>query len=115
MGKKKKKRIDTDGLIYSTDPDFDFDDEDTEQASLEPSEQYLVVRRDKKQRKGKVVTLIEGFEGPEDDLKSLAKELKNFCGSGGSAKNGEILIQGDFTDKIHNKLSNSGYNVKKIG
>jgi translation initiation factor 1 len=115
MGKKNKKRVSTDGFIYSTDPDFEFDDESETEEIVNPEDQFLVIRKDKKQRKGKVVTLIEGFEGPEDELKTLAKELKSFCGSGGSAKNREILIQGDFLDKIYQKLANSGYNVKKIG
>jgi translation initiation factor 1 len=118
MGKKKKKRIQTDGIMFSTDPDFDFDsvngDED-EFESLKPSDQHLVIRKDKKHRKGKLVILIEGFEGSEIEMKLLAKELKGHCGTGGSAKDGEILIQGDFLQKINDYLIRSGYNVKKIG
>lgn len=115
MGKKKKKRISTDGFIYSTDPDFEFESEEEEAELLDPEDQYLEVRRDRKQRKGKVVTLVEGFEGPEDAIKALAKELKSHCGTGGSAKDGEIIVQGDFVDKVAQKLQSSGYNVKKIG
>jgi translation initiation factor 1 len=115
MGKKKKKRIATDGMVYSTDPEFAFETEGENEEKIDIDSQLLTLRRDRKQRKGKVVTLIEGFVGPEDDLKDLAKELKTHCGSGGSAKHGEILIQGDFLDKISEKLKNSGYKVKKIG
>lgn len=115
MGKKKKKRISTDGMVYSTDPDFDFEEEEEFEEDLDPNEQHLVVRRDKKQRKGKVVTLVQGFEGSSDSLKQLAQSLKTHCGTGGSAKDGEIIIQGNLVDKVYSYLLLSGYNVKKIG
>lgn len=115
MGKKKKKKIATNGMVYSTDPDFDYDNDEDSQESLAAEDQYLVVKKDKKQRRGKIVTLVLDYEGPEDDLKNLAKELKSLCGTGGSAKDGEIIIQGDFLEKIYQHLTRSGYNVKKIG
>jgi translation initiation factor 1 len=115
MSKKKKKRISTDGMVYSTDPDFEFENNVVNVEDVAPENQRLTLRKDKKQRKGKVVTLIEGFEGSETELKALAKDLKTYCGSGGSAKYGEILIQGDFLDKINKQLLELGYNVKKLG
>ena len=88
-----KKRL---GMVYSTNPDFDFNTgEEEEMETLEPGQQKLYVSLDKKNRKGKKVTLIEGFQGSAADLKSLAKELKSSCGVGGSAGEFGILIQGD--------------------
>ena len=108
-----KKRL---GVVYSTSDDFDYEkEEEAQQETLPNEEQKLKVMLDKKQRKGKKVSLIAGFQGTEDDLKELAKWLKTKLGVGGSAKNGEILIQGDFRDKIVELLSNEGYNVKKAG
>ena len=114
MGQKNKK--DRLGVVYSTNDDFSFDfDGDETQDTLPPSEQRLKVQLDKKARAGKKVTLISDFVGTDDDLKDLAKELKNKCGVGGSSKSGEILIQGDFRDKILDVLKAKGYNAKKIG
>ena len=108
-----KKRL---GLVYSTNPDFKFNTgNEEEQETLNPDQQKLYVSLDRKNRKGKSVTLISGFTGPEEDLKSLAKELKSKCGVGGSAKNGEILIQGDFRDRIMTLLKEKGFNVKRSG
>ena len=114
MGQKNKK--DRLGVVYSTNDDFSFDfDGDETQETLSPGEQRLKVQLDKKARAGKKVTLISEFVGSDDDLKDLAKELKSKCGVGGSSKNGEILIQGDFRDKILDVLQSKGYKAKKIG
>ena len=114
MGKNKKNN--RSGIVYSTDDQFDYDyDEQEEEATLPPSQQHLKIMLDRKQRKGKEVTLITGFTGAEEDLKALGKQLKSKCGVGGSVKNGEILLQGDFRDKAMQLLINEGYNVKKAG
>lgn len=106
----KKNRI---NVVYSTNPDFSYQyDDEPEQETLEPAKQQLKVTLDAKQRKGKVVTLIEGFIGNEEHLKELGKLLKNKCGVGGSAKDGEILIQGDLREKIKTILKELGYRVK---
>ena len=114
MSKDWKDRL---GTVYSTNPDYNYNynKNDDEQETLEPSKQNLKVLRDKKQRRGKIVTLITGFIGKEEDLKELGKDLKSKCGVGGSVKDGEILIQGDFIDKIIELLVNKGYKVKKAG
>ncbi len=110
MSKKKKF------IVYSTNPDFQFNsDEDEATETLSPSEQLLYVSIDRKQRGGKEVTLVEGFVGSDDDLKDLAKLLKSKCGVGGSAKDGEIIVQGNFKDKVHDLLVAEGYKVKKKG
>ncbi|MBL57595.1 MAG: translation initiation factor [Flavobacteriales bacterium] len=104
------------GMVYSTNPDFDYDHGNREdEETLPPHEQQLYVSLDKKNRKGKAVSLVEGFVGSEEDLKDLGKLLKSKCGVGGSAKNGEILIQGDFRDKIVSLLQLEGYQVKRKG
>ncbi len=113
MSKNKKIPL---GVVYSTNPDFDFSFEDNGQVeTLAPAKQNLKVQLDKKARAGKQVTLISGFVGTNDDLEALSKKLKNLCGCGGSAKDGEILIQGDFRDKILTFLTTSGYKAKKVG
>ena len=111
--KSKKNRID---VVYSTNPNFSYDEEtEGSEETLRPSEQLLFVSIDRKQRNGKEVTLVEGFIGSEDDLKEVAKLLKNKCGVGGSAKDGEIIIQGKFKDKVAGLLTESGYKVKMKG
>lgn len=100
------------GLVFSTDPNL-IPEQDELEESLLPEDQRLRVYLDKKYRKGKVVTIVEGFEGTEDDLKSLAKELKSHCGAGGSSKDGLIIVQGSFVDKISNRLRSDGYHVGK--
>ncbi|HLT06189.1 MAG TPA: translation initiation factor [Cyclobacteriaceae bacterium] len=116
MAKKKnndwKKR---DGIVYSTSADFDYHNSEEEQLTLPPQQQHLRVQLDKKSRGGKQVTLVTGFVGSEDDLKELGKLVKNKCGVGGSAKDGEILIQGDLRDKVLDILQQQGYKAKKSG
>ncbi|HDR68298.1 MAG TPA: translation initiation factor [Bacteroidaceae bacterium] len=108
-----KKRL---GIIYSTNPDFVYRMEDNEiKETPEPSQQKLYVSLEKKNRKGKTVTLISGFTGNEEDLRSLGKLLKSKCGVGGTVKNGQILIQGDFREKISDLLLNNGYQIKRSG
>jgi translation initiation factor 1 len=114
MGKKNKNS--RSGIVYSTNPDFNYsDDRPDSQETLPPSRQELRVWLDRKQRKGKVVTLVTGFQGSDADLADLGKLLKNRLGTGGSAKEGEILIQGDFRDKVIPILTEMGYKVKKAG
>ena len=104
------------GVVYSTDPDFHYEyDVEKEPETLAPGKQDLRVMLDSRNRKGKKVTLITGFSGKEDDLQKLGRDLKTICGSGGTAKEGEILIQGDFRDKVIAYLSVKGYKVKKSG
>lgn len=113
MGKNKKERLD---IVYSTNPDFDYNYKEEEVIeTLPPNQQDLRVMLDKKQRKGKAVTLITGFIGSEEDLKDLGKVLKTKCGTGGSVKDGEIIIQGDFRVKILEILKNEGYKAKQAG
>lgn len=99
-------------IIYSTNPDFEFENEEEEVPVVAPEKQMLHISLDKKQRKGKKVTLISDFQGPEDALKELAKTLKTQCGVGGSAKDGEIIIQGDFRTKVRDVLEKKGYKTK---
>ncbi len=111
MAKKKKKYV-----VYSTNPDFDYDyNEEEAQETLLASEQRLYVSLDRKRRGGKEVTLVEGFIGSNEDLKELGKYLKSKCGVGGTAKDGEIIVQGNFKDKVFDLLIDEGYSVKKKG
>ncbi len=106
-----KKRL---GVVYSTNPDFKYQTEETqEETTLPPSRQRLIVRIDRRGRAGKQVTLIEGFKGSSDDLAALAKTLKVKCGVGGTAKDGEITIQGDLRDKVTALLTSMGYGAKR--
>lgn len=101
-------------VVYSTNPDFNYEmDDEEEQATLQPSQQRLRVQLDRKNRGGKVVTLITGFVGTEDDLKELGKFLKSKCGVGGSAKDGEVIVQGDFKQKVLELLKKERYTQTK--
>lgn len=100
--------------VYSTNPDFSIQpDEEPTAEVLPPAKQNLIVRIEKKNRGGKVATLVQGFVGSDDDLKDLAKALKTKCGVGGSSKDGEVIIQGNLKDKVHDILKEMGYRVKK--
>jgi translation initiation factor 1 len=113
MANDWKERL---GTVYSTNPNFQYEtDADGDTETLPPGKQDLRVQLDKKQRNGKKATLITGFVGKDDDLKALAKILKTKCGVGGSAKDGEILIQGDFCNKVIEILKTENYKVKRSG
>ena len=111
MAKKKKINI-----VYSTNPDYSYDFDDEQEAdTLEANQQSLYVSIDRKKRAGKEVTLVEGFIGQLEDLKDLAKILKSKCGVGGAVKDGDILIQGKFKEKVYTLLKGLDYNVKQKG
>ena len=102
------------GVVFSTNPDFQYAlNQQEETATLEPSRQKLIVGIDRRNRGGKQVTLVTGFVGSADDLKDLGRILKTRCGVGGSAKDGEITVQGDFRDKVVEILRSLGYNAKR--
>lgn len=104
------------GMVYSTNSDFEYQTEgEIEETDISPSKQNLRIWLDRKQRGGKVATLICGFVGSQESLKELAKMLKSKCGVGGTAKDGEIIIQGDHRDKIVDLLLKAGYKCKKAG
>jgi translation initiation factor 1 len=105
----KKNKPDSRGFVYSTDPNFPFEEEKNLKETFPPAQQILKARLDTKHRAGKAVTLIEGFIGKEEDLEDLGKKLKSFCGTGGSAKDGKIIIQGDQREKVMQWLTKNGY------
>jgi translation initiation factor 1 len=108
-----KKKPSTGGIVYSTDPGFVPEQENDEsQETLPPAKQQLRVRLDTKHRGGKTVTLVENFTGTEEDLETLGKQIKTFCGTGGSAKEGQIIIQGDQRQKVLQYLQKAGYKAK---
>ncbi len=101
-------------VVYSTNPDFQYEIENTEETeTLSPNQQKLRVQLDRKNRGGKVATLVTGFVGTDDDLKELGRMLKSKCGVGGSAKDGEIIVQGDFKQKVIELLKKEGYTQTK--
>jgi translation initiation factor 1 len=113
MDKDWKKRL---GVVYSTRPDFEYEKEkEEEQETLPPASQKLYISLDRKNRKGKGVTLVEGFAGSTDALEELGRFLKGKCGVGGTVKDGVILVQGDFRDRVSQLLEASGYRVKRKG
>lgn len=113
MSKNFKNR---NGVVYSTNPDFQYSGkEEPSKNTLPPRQQDLRVSIDRKQRAGKVVTLITGFVGSEEDLEALGKNLKSKCGVGGTVKDGQVIIQGEFADRILKILTESGYRAKRSG
>lgn len=113
MAKKKKEKM---NVVYSTNPNFEFNYElNDEEETLAPNQQDLRVQIDRKQRKGKEVTLVTGFIGSNEDLENLGKILKQKCGVGGAVKDGEIIIQGNQLQKVMDLLMQQNYRVKKIG
>jgi translation initiation factor 1 len=104
-----KKPGNSAGIVYSTDPGYQLQEERVDINTLPVAGQKLTVRLDTKQRAGKAVTLVTGFEGKEEDLQELGKKLKTFCGTGGSVKDGEILVQGDNRNKVMQWLDKHGY------
>lgn len=110
----KKKLNSFGGLVYSTDPDFKLPDENIEEEeTIAPAQQKLKIRLDTKHRAGKAVTLVENFIGTLSDKEELGKKLKTFCGTGGSVKEGEIIIQGDNRDRVLQWLFKNGYSSAK--
>jgi len=111
MSKKNRRDV-----VYSTNPDFNYEyDQEDELETLAPEDQELKLIVDRKQRKGKVATIIAGFVGTTTDLKALEKLIKAKCGVGGSSKDGEIIIQGELRDKIDAILKAEGYKTKRVG
>lgn len=116
MAKKNKKRVEVFSSLQDLYGNADTElNNESEEQTLPPNQQNLRVLVDRKQRKGKEVTLVTDFVGWDDDLKELAKHLKSKCGVGGSVKNGEIIIQGNHFQKIYDLLIDAGYKVKKVG
>ena len=111
MAKKNRR-----GVVYSTDPNYQYQQHSDDQEDVAPSQLKLRVQLDRKQRRGKAVTLVTGYAGSDETLKELGKYLKSKCGVGGSAKNGEIIVQGDHRDKVVELLKEKGYTqTKKSG
>lgn len=115
MAKKISSLEDLGGFVFSTNENFEFDSNSETEETLANKKQRLEAHLDKKNRGGKVATIIKGFQGNEEDLKTLGKMLKTKCGVGGTVKDNEIIIQGNFRDKIIQILLDEGYNVKRVG
>lgn len=105
----KKKLYNMGGIVYSTAPDFNLPNEEETDESIPPEKQILTIAIDKKQRGGKVVSLVKGFIMKEKEIDAIAKQLKTFCGTGGAAKDNEIIIQGDQREKILQWLLKNGF------
>lgn len=108
-----KKHADNNGIVFSTDPSFQFTGNEASTETLSPANQKLIIKLETKHRAGKTVTAVYGFTGKQEDLQFLEKKLKNFCGTGGSSKDGIILIQGDQRKKIVSWLTTNGYSKTK--
>jgi translation initiation factor 1 len=115
MGKKINNLEDLGGFVFSTNKDFDFETDNISEETLPAGKQRLEAHLDRKNRGGKIATIIKGFQGNDDDLKLLGKMLKTKCGVGGAVKDNEIIIQGDFRDKVMQILQTEGYHVKRVG
>lgn len=111
MGRKNKNNK----VVYSTNPDFEYQEEQEELETLAPNQQTLAVHLDRKNRGGKIATIVKGFIGSSDNLNDLGKALKSACGVGGAVKDGEIIIQGEKRDKVMQLLEKKGYKVKRVG
>jgi translation initiation factor 1 len=109
----RKNKPDLRGFVFSTDPGFQFSEEENTRETAAPNQQPLRVKLETKHRAGKAVTLVTGFIGKEEDLHELGKKLKNFCGTGGTVKEGEIIVQGDQREKLMQWLAKSGYTLAK--
>lgn len=112
--KKSKRRIETDGMVYSTDSNYDFSVEEEAAETLPPQQQDLRILL-RRLKGGKIATVITKFRGAEEDLKDLGKQLKSKCGTGGSVKDGEIIIQGNMREKVGQELGKMGYRYKNAG
>ena len=110
--KMNKKKGDRHGVVYSTNNDYEYDYSEDQEDTLDPEDQELKIYIDRKHRKGKSVTIVSGFIGTDEDLKDLGKLLKTKCGTGGSVKDGEIIIQGEMINKVKSILTSNKYNVK---
>lgn len=109
----KKNKPDARGFVYSTDPNFSFEQENSDSNTLAPEQQKLRIWLETKHRGGKAATVLTGFVGRETDMEELGKKLKSFCGTGGSAKDGEIIVQGDQREKVLQWLLKNGYILSK--
>jgi translation initiation factor 1 len=108
----KKNKPDSKGFVYSTDPTFRFEEEQgPAQETLPPEKQKLRINYETKHRGGKAVTLVTGFIGTDDDMEELGKKIKQYCGTGGSVKDGEIIIQGDQRNKVRDYLTKNKYKI----
>src|ERR1043166_2298682 len=114
MNKKKKHKLSSDGIVYSTDAHFEFSSDENPDSDVDPRDMDLRIFLDRKAG-GKLLSRVSGFTGSDAQLNELEKSLKKLCGTGGSSKDGEILIQGDFRDKILAHLIQGGYRAKKAG
>jgi translation initiation factor 1 len=115
MAKPKDNWKDRLGVVFSTDPDFHFEaGNDSDAETLPPQQQKLRVMVDRKQRKGKEVTLVTGFIGSQTDLEALGRQLKQQCGVGGTVKDGEILVQGNHRQRVYDLLIKTGYSQTKM-